>query len=98
MNEIQEAIAAAKAKDAVDLSDRMKVAIAWAKEHGNTFWRHPGGFWGSEKFYEHYGVWFGTSTIRALTERGVAEYSEWKEGRDGRFPIQAKLKRRDDIG
>jgi hypothetical protein len=92
MNEIQEAIAKARAQDAENLSKRMQVAVQWAKEHAGTFWRHPGGYWGSERFYDHHGVWFGTSTIEALVKRGVAEYSAWQEGRNGRFPIQAKLK------
>lgn len=33
---------------------------------------------------EHY----GTSTINGLVDRGIAVYTAFKEGRNGKFPIE----------
>lgn len=51
--------------------------------------RHPGGFWRAKDTWN--GDSFGTSTIEALVARGLLQYSQWQEGRNGRFPIAAKI-------
>lgn len=74
------------------LSPVMKACRDYMREHGGKIRRHQGGFWADENWKRHLGgVTFGTSTVEALVSRGVAEYSVWKEGRNGRFPIEARL-------
>lgn len=73
------------------LTSTMRDAVEWARDHGGKLHRHPGGFWGGEKFTQHHGEWFGTPTIQGLATRGVVEYTAWKEGANGRFPIEASL-------
>lgn len=70
------------------LSHMMLQLAAEMRKHGFVT-RHPGGFWccGSYSIAGSY----GTSTVEALVLRGVAEYSEWQEGRNGLFPIRATL-------
>jgi hypothetical protein len=62
------------------VSRSMQQLITSMQVHGGTVERFPGGYS------------FGTSTVEALVSRGIAEYSEWKDGRSGRFPIKAKLR------
>jgi hypothetical protein len=69
------------------LTPEMYRLIEFMELNGGKVKRFPGGFWGSGKN----GGWFGTSTVQALVFRGMAEYSDWKVGRGGRFPIEAKL-------
>lgn len=71
------------------LSPTMTNALRWIKEWGGKVKRYPGGFWSSPQAF--LSVTFGTSTIEALVKRGVMAYSEWKDGRNGRFPIEANL-------
>ena len=72
------------------LTSEMRRAIAFAREHGGHIHRHAGGFWSSERASSTTNS-FGTSTIEALASRGVAEYTEWKDGRSGRFPTRITL-------
>lgn len=69
------------------LSPEMRRAFDYAKKHGGTLKRLPGGFWVSEAG----GISYGTTTIRALVARGVASYSEWKKGANGEFPIAVTI-------
>lgn len=71
------------------VSRSMQQLITSMQTHGNTVERFPGGFWRCEP---NGGYSFGTSTVEALITRGIAEYSEWKDGRSGRFPIKATLR------
>jgi hypothetical protein len=71
------------------ITDNMVACIAYADRLG-ALTRHPGGYWGAPK-YERYGVWFSTSTVDALVKRGRLIYTAWKDGRKGRFPIEAKI-------
>lgn len=73
-----------------DLSPTMQSAIYYARKHGNKIVRYPGGFW-ARTGWDSQAPWFGTSTINALVDRGVAEFTEWKEGRS-RFPVEVTLK------
>lgn len=78
------------------LSTPMNEAYALASRKGKLE-RVPGGYWtwpGCER-HSHNGVpydYASTPTVEALVRRGYLEYVEWKEGRNGRFPITAALK------
>lgn len=50
--------------------------------------RFPGGFWRTHAGAQEY---FGTKTVQALVTRGLAQYTEYKDGRNGTFPIQVSL-------
>ena len=73
-----------------ELSATMLEVVEYMKKHDDVILRHPGGFWGEGAL--KFPTW-GASSVHALVLRGVADYSEWAEGRNGRFPIAAKLKR-----
>lgn len=73
------------------LSPTMETVVEYMREHGGSIHRYPGGFWARKGWVLHGGTWFGTNSVHALVLRKVAEYSEWQEGRSGRFPIEAKL-------
>lgn len=72
------------------LSHTMRSAIEYMKENHNRIVRHPGGFWAKE-------TWrlgkpsFGTSTVEALVDRGVAVYTQSRQGKGPSFPIEAEL-------
>lgn len=76
------------------LSPTMRALVEFMKQHGNEIHRHPGGFW-AQKGWSQWntgGNWFGASSVQALVARGVAEYSEYQQGRSAvRFPIAARL-------
>ena len=74
-----------------ELTTKMLEAIDRMKHHDNKFVRYPGGYWASENWSMYRGPSFGTPTIEALVRRGVAEYTVWKEGRTGKFPIEVML-------
>jgi hypothetical protein len=63
--------------------------VYMGKAPENSLVRHQGGFWTS---IDGRHPVFGTSTIEALVKRGVAEYTEWKDGRIAPFPIRVKRK------
>ena len=75
-----------------NLSPTMRAAITYAEKFDNKISRYPGGFWAREGWQgsriEHY---FGVTTIQALVDRGVAEYTKWEDGRSGRFPVEVTL-------
>lgn len=80
-----------------DLSPTMQKALQHARWSGGKLVRHPGGFWippdlgiSNNKAKKH-GLWFGTSTVQALVQRGLMHYSRWKEGRKGKFPIEVEV-------
>lgn len=73
------------------LTKTMHELIEYMKTNGGVIHRHPGGFWAREG-YSYLQYSFGTRSVEALVTRGVAEYSEWKDGKSGRFPVTAKLK------
>lgn len=72
------------------LTGPMQACLAFSHAQGGSIHRHPGGYWGAVAFkiYES----FGTSTVEALVTRGELEYTEWQDGRNGRFPIRATVK------
>lgn len=71
----------------VKLSAPMMTTLEWIRAHGGFIHRFPGGFWGDEKYKYH-----KTVVVEALVRRGLLEYTEYKDGRNGRFPVEAKLK------
>lgn len=73
-----------------DLSKTMRDLIKAMIGNGGIVTRAPGGFWHCGG-YGTVPTW-GTSTVHALVRRGVALYSEWTDGRNGRFPVAACLK------
>lgn len=77
-----------------ELSATMRAALGYATKHGGLE-RFPGGFWsrpGLTQWDSLQYVSFGTPTVQALVSRGLAEYIEWKDGRNGSFPIRMKVK------
>lgn len=73
------------------LTPVMQEAVDRSKDWGGKLYRHPGGFWSGPGFMQGRDVYFGTSTVSGLVMRGAATYTEWKDGRNGRFPIVATL-------
>ena len=65
----------------------MKDAYDQAKASDGKIKRTPGGYWWpTDCKYS-----FGTTTIEALVNRGVATYTEWKDSKRGRFPVEATI-------
>ncbi len=76
-----------------ELSKTMCEARDFAAANGGELIRLPGGFWckpGASQWAPG-SVYFATPTVMALVRRGVAEYTEWQQGRSGKFPIRATL-------
>ena len=73
----------------MELSQKMQQALSYAIKNGGSLRRYQGGYWAMEHWRWHEWPWFGTSTVEALVSRGVMSYSEWMEGRNGRFPVAA---------
>lgn len=75
-----------------DLSPTMRAALDFAKKYGGMI-REPGGYWMAPVDETAPStVTFNTPTVQALVSRGLAEYTEWKDGRNGRFPIRMAVK------
>ena len=72
------------------LSPTMQAAVEAAKQGGAVLKRYPGGYWAGLGWTDG-DPYFGTTTVDALVARGAARYSDWKEGRNGRFPIEITL-------
>ena len=70
------------------LTTVMLACVEFTKKQGGELKRYPGGYWAGEEWKSEY---FGTNTVHGLVLRGAAEYSEWQDGRNGRFPIRIKL-------
>ena len=70
------------------LSPTMISAIQFARAHTGTLERFPGGFWGAAESAP-----FGTKTVEGLISRGQGTYTKWKEGKNGKFPIEFTLAR-----
>lgn len=70
------------------ISKTMAYVLGRMAEGGNKLKRFPGGFWRTSVDSQEY---FGTKTVHALVTRGLAAYTEYKDGRNGPFPIEASL-------
>lgn len=81
------------------LSAAMAEALGTAIEHGGKLERHAGGYWTWPKCprtgstFPYLTWWAGTSTIEALVKRGELEYTGYRDGRVGRFPIVASVRK-----
>jgi hypothetical protein len=75
--------------DKLELSEKMQEAMLYAMDNGGKVCRYRGGFWAMENWCKGQHPWFGTSTVKALVSRGLMSYTEWQEGRNGRFPVAA---------
>lgn len=66
-------------------------------DKGGRLVRHQGGYWtlpGAVKtavIGHPFDWWVGTSTVEGLVRRGELEYVDWRDGRDGRFPIAVAI-------
>ncbi len=66
-----------------------KSAIKYARARDGKFYRFPGGYWYFDK--QCNSQYVGTTTVEALVVRGIATYTQWQEGKRGKFPIEATL-------
>ena len=82
----------------MELSQKMQQALSYARRNGGQLRRYQGGYWAMEHWRGHEWPWFGTSTVEALVARGAMSYSEWMEGRNGRFPVSAVVVETPNIG
>lgn len=73
----------------LELSKKMQEAMLYAMVNGGKLCRYRGGFWAMQNWRKGQRPWFGTSTVKALVSRNLMSYTEWQEGRNGRFPITA---------
>jgi hypothetical protein len=73
----------------LEVSKKMQQAMLYALVNGGKLRRYRGGFWAMENWRHGQLPWFGTSTVEALVSRGLMSYSEWRDGRKGRFPVAA---------
>lgn len=74
------------------LSPTMRAAVIYAKKFQNKIVRYQGGYWARANWEgAHKEHWFSTSTIQALVSRGLADYTQWQDGRAGHFPIEVTL-------
>lgn len=77
--------------DRASVSPTMQRLLDYMGKHGNEIHRHPGGFWAHKDWKPHSGEWFGTKSVQAVVNRGLAVYGEYHDGRGGRFPIAARI-------
>src|SRR3990172_6451312 len=77
-----------------ELSQKMISAIYHMSRHSNKLVRFPGGYWARDGWHSWDGPCWGTPTVEAIVRRGFAEYTVWKDGRSGRFPIECGLTKR----
>lgn len=67
------------------LSITMENSLQIIANHDGYVRRYPGGFWRCHDYDSS----LATPTIEALVKRKLLEYSDWKDGRNGRFPVAA---------
>lgn len=75
----------------MELSETMRAAFDYAKVNGGVLVRYPGGFWAKQGWRAKDQPWFGAGTVEGLVRRGVAVYTQHQTGRNGSFPVRAKL-------
>jgi hypothetical protein len=77
------------------LSATMVACLDIAQEAGGELVRYQGGYWADRGGGHPVGVnrreCHSTPTVQALVRRGFAEYSEYRDGRSGLFPIAMRL-------
>ena len=77
-----------------ELSKKMLSALMHMKRNNNKLVRFPGGYWAREGWHSWNGPCWGTPTVEGIVRRGYAEYTVWKDGRSGKFPIECELTKR----
>jgi len=73
-----------------ELSATMRGALDYASKNGGLT-RKPSGYWAATKPCA-WPLTFNHRTVNALVSRGLAEYTGWKDGRNGSFPIRMVVK------
>lgn len=68
----------------------MMRCLDFMKSSGGKIHRHAGGYWtcGNLISFENS---FGSTTVQALVDRSLVQFTEHRDGRYGRFPITAEL-------
>jgi hypothetical protein len=77
------------------LTPTMKRCLKHMAASNGRLIRYAGGYWASQAWERWKAPWFGASTIEALINRGLAEYTRWKPSTrypGGKFPIEVMLK------
>ena len=78
-----------------DISATMAACLALAHEHAGQLVRYMGGYWSfRDAPRDHNGQpieAFGDRTVTGLVIRKRMEFTEWQDGRRGKFPIAAEL-------
>jgi len=73
------------------LTPTMRRCIKYLQSAGKLV-RYPGGYWAAEHWDRWKTPWYGTPTVQALVTRGLAGYTEWKQGRNTQpFPVAMEL-------
>lgn len=78
-----------------ELSPEMYRALKYAEKHGGKLERYPGGYWrepnwqpGAYVYGQEVSQSFGTSTVEGIVRRGRGQYTLWKDGKNGKFPVE----------
>jgi len=73
------------------LTPEMLEAIKFAQtNNAGKLHRHPGGFWTTREYHAHF-RYFVTSTVEGIVNRGVGAYTEWRDGRNGSYPVEMTI-------
>lgn len=82
------------AEKALKLSAAMVEALDEINIHGGKLIRYQGGYWTSPgtAWAGHAPAWYvSTPTINALERREWLRFTEWKQGKNRKFPISAEV-------
>jgi hypothetical protein len=76
----------------MQLSPTMIDALEMALSGNNRLYRHPGGYWTQHRSrFRYTDPSHASGTIDAVVIRGCMRYTLHKEGRNGKFPIEAQI-------
>lgn len=75
------------------LSPTMLEVLEYMRQNDNTIVRYQGGFW-ARRGWKYHELNYGTTTINALYDRGLIEWTAHQKRRNSEstFPIEAKIK------
>ena len=71
----------------VRLTAAMQRAIDLAQSNDGKLHRHKGGFWGTRNSHRN----INARTVGALVQRGLAEFTDHRTGKHGRFAVELTL-------
>lgn len=86
------------------MTAHMAGALGDIIECGGKIVRHAGGFWTrpgavrTATIGYPFDWWLSTRTVDGLVRRGELQYTQWRDGRQGRFPIAAAVPDSADAG